>query len=577
MLNFSYMTLDAYPAGVPEKYRLDNSFIDAFYGEGADQIAQKHADIQFRDRAAEMGIALNDTGRGVAVEDFDQDGDLDIVTGGAFHDVRFFRNDFQNSGGFLDHTDETGLKDVRQPFFISSADYDNDGFVDLLVARPFATSRLFRNENGVFRDVTEETGLFAGKDPDAITPTWNIAWGDVDLDGDLDLFLAHWGMAIPFVSGLLAKPRLSSMLYINEGGRFTDQTRTFGLHDVVHDAYFIGATFGDYDGDRYPDLLISSPLRKTTILMRNLNGKGFKDSGLVHFPESGFTSAFVDVNHDGRLDIFRAGFGDAQTNTAQIVFREKLDLIAGRSTIMLQTEDGRFEPHDEFFGGDFPVSTMGASFGDLNMDGCHDFYLGSGNPEPWFILPNMMYLGQNNGSDCTGAMTNISMLNGFGTIQKGHGIVFFDFDEDGDQDIYSALGGMWPADAWPNQFFVNEGENANSWIKLRLRGRRTNYYGVGAKITVHASNASGEPIVRTWHMDNKTGFGSAPYIAHIGLYDATSIDRIEVDWPVSGCKGVYQAELGGPGSQPILLDEASCLQTAQESRDSSNKTSAGGR
>jgi hypothetical protein len=168
------------------------------------------------------------------------------------------------------------------------------------------------------------------------------------------------------------------------------------------------------------------------------------------------------------------------------------------------------------------------------------------------FLPNLMYIGELNGTQPTGQTTNISMLHGFGTIQKGHSIVFFDFDEDGDQDIYSSLGGMWPADSWPNQFFVNNSQLENSWVKIRLRGRQTNYYGIGAKIRVVARNPDSEKIVRYYHIDNKTGFGSAPYLAHIGLFDATEIETVEVRWPVSRTTKIYSAALG----QLNILDEA---------------------
>src|SRR5262249_46600911 len=147
---------------------------------------------------------------------------------------------------------------------------------------------------------------------------------------------------------------------------------------------------------------------------------------------------------DGRLDIFWAGFADAKTSTEMAVFGENLDRYqSGHSAILLQTPDGRFEERHDFF--DMPMGTMGSSFGDINNDGCYDFYLGTGDPESWFVLPNLMYIGQTDGTKCTGRLTNISMLHGFGTIQKGHGIVFFDFNNDGKQDIYSSLGGMWPA------------------------------------------------------------------------------------------------------------------------------------
>jgi len=364
----------------------------------------------------------------------------------------------------------------------------------------------------------------------------------VNNDGQLDVFVAQWGFKMPFVKNLMARPRMDSRLYINENGHFVDRTKEYGLKDIVEDQYFIGSAFGDYDGDGFPDLFLSSPLRNTTVLLRNVAGKHFEKTNLINRTEGGFSCAFVDVNHDGKLDIFQAGFADAKTSTEMAVFDEHLDTYhSGHSTIFLQTQDGHFQEHNEFF--DTPMSTMGASFGDLNNDGCYDFYLGTGDPEGWFILPNLMYVGQTSGTKCTGQLTNISMLQGFGTIQKGHGIVFFDFNNDGNEDIYSSLGGMWPADKWPNQFFVNSSKTGNRWVDIRLRGRRTNYYGVGARIRVIAENQQQEEITRYYQMDNKTGFGSAPYLAHIGLMNATRIKGVEVYWPVSRCWKTYQAEL----------------------------------
>src|SRR5262249_2602646 len=160
-----------------------------------------------------------------------------------------------------------------------------------------------------------------------------------------------------------------------------------------------------------------------------------------------------------------------KTSTEMSVFGEDFGKYhSGHTTVFVQTADGRFEDRSDFF--EMPIATMGASFGDLNNDGALDFYLGTGSPEGWFILPNLMYLGETEGTRCTGRTTNISMLHGFGTIQKGHGIVFFDFNNDGKQDVYSSLGGMWPSDRWPSQFFVNESDLKNAFVKIRLRGRK---------------------------------------------------------------------------------------------------------
>lgn len=105
-----------------------------------------------------------------------------------------------------------------------------------------------------------------------------------------------------------------------------------------------------------------------------------------------------------------------------------------------------------------------------------------------------------------------------------------------------------------SQLFVNESELHNTWVKIRLRGRKTNFYGLGARLKVMAHAADGRPIVRYRQMDDGTGFGSSPYLAHVGLMNAVAIDGVEVYWPASGCRRSYRAEI----NRFNLLDEAAC-------------------
>jgi len=558
LLNFSAMTVNGFPGEVPERYRVETPFIDAFYGKAAEKARRKHAWLRMTDRASELGVENPGTGRGVAVEDFDGDGDLDLVTAAFFGTLRLFRNEAGQR--FTEATAEAGLAGVTQPLTVSAADYDNNGGVDLFVVRPFDHFRLLANDGkGRFTDVTAASGLLDAKPAGTVAASWFSTWGDVDNDGDLDLFLSSWAFRVPFVSGLVAEPRLDSKLFVNDQGRFRDATAEYGLAGLLEDRQFIGAAFGDYDADGWTDLYIAGPIPATNALLQNVEGRRFvKRQDLADPPEPGFTAAFVDINQDGRLDIFQGGFNDARTAVAQSVFRKPGDPFPyrmGPSFFLLQTPDGRFEKHPELFEGGVGVSTMGTSFGDLDNDGCFEAYLGTGNPEPWFILPNFMYLGRRQGGRCTGELENISMLNGFGTVQKGHGIAFFDFDGDGDQDVFSNLGGMWPADVWVSQLFVNESDVHNQWTKIRLRGRRTNSRGVGATLKITARRPDGSRIVRYRQMDNVSGFGSAPYLAHVGLMDAAAIEGVEVYWPASRCRRTYPAEL----RQLNVLDEADCL------------------
>lgn len=561
LLNFSAMTVDGYPAAVPERYRVQTPFLDAYYGETAERTRRRYSWLRLTDRAAELGVENLGTGRGVAVEDFDGDGDLDMVTGAFFGTLRLFRNDAGQR--FTEATAVAGLAGVTQPLTVSAADYDNNGSIDLFVVRPFEHFRLFANNGqGRFTDVTSSSGLLEVKPAGTVAASWFSTWGDVDNDGDLDLFLSSWAFRVPFVRGLVGEPRLDSKLFINDRGRFRDATADYGLAELLYDRQFIGAAFGDYDADGWSDLYIAGPIPATNALLQNIEGRRFvKRQDLADPPEPGFTAGFVDINQDGRLDIFQGGFNDARTAVAQSVFRKPGDPFPykmGPSFFLVQTADGRFEKRSDLFAGGVGVSTMGTSWGDLDNDGCFDVYLGTGNPEPWFILPNFMYLGRRQGGRCTGEMDDISMLNSFATIQKGHGIAFFDFDGDGDQDVFSNLGGMWPADDWVSQLFVNESDLRNQWTKIRLRGRRTNSRGVGATLKITALRPDGSRIVRYRQMDNATGFGSAPYLAHVGLMDATAVEGVEVYWPASRCRRTYSAAL----RELNILDEADCLRAA---------------
>ncbi|MDH3638746.1 MAG: FG-GAP-like repeat-containing protein [Gammaproteobacteria bacterium] len=554
LLSYNYMTIGEYPEGVPERYRIQSSFIDGFYGDSRERLAAEHSDLVFVDRGHELGVDTFDAGKGAVVEDFDNDGDLDIMTGGNFDPIRYYTN--ESSRTFVDRTIEAGLAGIGQVHIMTAADYDNDGWIDVFVGRPFPHYLLLHNRgDGSFEEVTKASGLLDGWLDNEVSFTWASAWGDIDNDGDLDLFIARWGMKIPFLDGPMAQPYRQSHLFINHGGHFKERTFELGVGEYVRDRGIVGAAFGDYDNDGFVDLFLSGLATRTSMLLHNEAGQGFV---AAERHESGFMAAFVDLDHDGQLEIFQGGFTDGRTSAEGAVFAETASNVGGYSAILRRSQAGPFVRDTAYFGGgSLAIPTMGTSYGDLDNDGCLDFYLGTGNPEGWTVVPNLMFRGQREGSRCKLSATDITALNGFGTIQKGHGIVFFDFDNDGDQDIFSSLGGMWQGDRWPNQFFVNESPIDNNWVKIRLRGRQTNRFGLGARITVNAVSADGDAIVRTYVMDHKTGFGSAPYLAHIGLLDAVSIRNTEVFWPVSDCRATYQAEINTLN----VLDEQECSET----------------
>jgi len=546
LLNFSYMTVGGFPDQVPPRYRIEGRFIDTFYGPARRAAEAKYGYLVFHDRARELGVDTLNAGKGVAVEDYDGDGWLDIVTGGNYSGLKYYRN--LQGHGFADLSEAAGLTAIKGVHVMTAADYDNDGRADLFVSRPNDGARgrfvLLRNQgDGTFRNVTESAGLLPDRrSPDARIFTWASAWADLENDGDLDLFVANFGLLNPFKDG----PMLSSRLYLNEGGHFTEITERFGLGPAVEGQSLFGAAFGDYDRDGFPDLAITRWGGGAGLLLHNVGGRRFEATDLVRPQEAGFMTAFLDANQDGRLDLFYpAAPGLAKAVVRQAVFGEgEAAYKSAHSAVWLQRADGSFSADNGFFRDQLPIGGMGSNYGDLNNDGAFDFYIGTGSPEGWYLMPKLMYLGELRDGRPVEALANVSALGGFGNMQKGHGIVFFDFDEDGDEDVYSSLGGMWPGDIWPNQLLVNDSKLDGAWTKIRLRGTRSNRFGVGARIEVVAHDAAGRPRVRYYQMDNKTAFGSAPYLAHIGLADAVAIDRVEVTWPGDRRPQVYAAALG---------------------------------
>nr|WP_262696933.1 CRTAC1 family protein [Ulvibacterium marinum] len=168
---------------------------------------------------------------------------------------------------------------------------------------------------------------------------------------------------------------------------------------------------------------------------------------------------------------------------------------------------------------------MGCNYGDLDNDGFLDFYLGTGTPNLNAIIPNRMYRNIEGKS-----FEDVTFQGGFGHIQKGHGIAFFDYDNDGDQDIYEVLGGAVSGDTFQNILFENRG-NTNAWITLRLVGKTANRSAIGAriKITVKDINGGERSIYTT--VSSGGSFGASSLQQEIGLGEIQEIKEVKIWWP----------------------------------------------
>lgn len=488
-------------------------------------------------------------------------------------------------------------------------DYNSDGLLDLYLVNGAPTqvhqpeviprSSLFRNNgDGTFSDVTEQAavgsqGLFG----------MGIAVGDYNNDGSQDLFVAGYGR---------------SVLYRNNGlGRFSDQTEMAGVANAGR--WGSSAAWFDYNRDGLLDLIVANYVdwtAKGNVRCGNpgeeyraychpdtysgqsptlyLNeGKGrFKDvstfSQLSQSPASGLGVVTFDYDRDGWQDIFIAN--DAMANS---LFRNNGDgtfeEVAYPSGIAL-SEDGKAE------------AGMGTDAVDTNGNGWMDVFVTHLDFEHDRLYENLR---QGMFEDRTFAAAL-----GYVTFKySGFGTRFFDYDNDGDRDLFIANGhildnihlyhaevtyaeenllfendgsgrfgntsravrgdlslpfvsrGAAVADfdndgdvdvlvsnnGQRAQLFRNDGANHNHWLQVQLVGRESNRDGVGARVKVVAGDL-------TQYDERKGGmsYQSAqdPRL-HFGLGDRTVVDSIEVTWP-SGLREVYH---GRESNRTMTLEE----------------------
>jgi hypothetical protein len=519
LLNICTMATGEYPKKPQAQYLIPPSAYASEYDIG-----------RFRDIAPAVGVDIFDRCGGCIVDDFDNDGRLDIITStlDPMGSMRFFRNN--GKGGFDDRSVVSRINDQLGGLNIVSADYNNDGHLDILVLRGawlfddgrMRNSLLRNNGNGTFTDVTRAAGLAA-----PAAPTQAAAWLDFDNDGDLDLYVGNESRMDPqrFSPQDAAGGNYPAQLFENQGnGTFVDVAGSAG---VTNNRYCKGVTAADYDNDGFIDLYVSNLGRNR--LYRNSGDGSFNDVaaalGVQEPVGRSFATWFFDYNNDGWLDLFVASYqGDLPDIAADMLGQPH----AGKSPRLYRNTHGRFTDVTSTAKLDRVFLPMGANFGDLDNDGFLDIYLATGSPAYEMIVPNIAL--RNNGGH---AFQDVTTSGGFGHLQKGHGVAFADIDDDGDQDLYNQLGGFYRGDGFHNALFMNPG-HGNHFVKMKLLGTQSNRSGYGARVTVvfrdHAEKRRG--VHRA--VGTVSSFGGSPGRLEIGLGQATAIDWIEIFWPASG-------------------------------------------
>ncbi|MEW4569055.1 FG-GAP-like repeat-containing protein [Tautonia sp. JC769] len=501
--------------------------------------------IHFVDAAREAGLDfVHDPGRtadrqlpetmsgGVALLDADGDGWLDVfaVQGGPLRarggrppgsGDRLYRN--RGDGTFEDVTLASGLgREAGYGIGAAVGDLDNDGDPDLFVTR-LGGGSLYRNRgDGTFEDVTLASGLGALDG----WPT-SAAFADIDLDGDLDLYITRyvvWDVEHPIrcqredgsfsYCHPLALTAQQDRLYRNDNGHFVDISEEAGIR-VPRPGRGLGVLAADLDGDRRIDFSVANDAT-ANFFFRNRGDGTFEElgeaAGLAANAQGGYQAgmgiACGDLNGDGRIDLLVTNFfGEGTTYYENLGGGQFFDRSASVGLVSATRS----------------LLGFGTALIDANNDGHLDLFTVNGHvddfrPQYPYAMPTQLLVNDGQGRLVPPEGADAPP---WGVARLGRGLAVGDLDRDGRVDAVALFQGG------PLGLFLNRGEEPGHWITLRLEGRHSNRDAIGAVCSVWAGG-------RRWVVPRVGGgsyqSASGPWL-HVGLGDAARVDRLEVDWP----------------------------------------------
>ena len=400
----------------------------------------------------------------IAAADYDADGDIDVyVVGGDSQHNHFYQNN--GDGSFREVASDIGLAIVHRGSGPAFGDVDSDGDLDLFIGAVDGDRHyLMENRNGTFVDATAESGIVLHA-----ANTVSSTFFDYDGDGFLDLFLAHWGTARAPLAD-------TETVWRNRGdGTFTSASLATGVAASLAPGgadWSLAPTLADIDGDGDGDLLMTGD-GGTSLVMRN-NGNGtFTDitdrSALAD--EAAHGAAVGDFDGDGDLDWFVSGIHDpASGRVGNRLYRNAGGGVFEDATPGSNLADGGWG--------------WGACAADFDNDGFLDIVHASG----WGQVQGKDYSGEatrffhNAGAFGTGVFGERGVELGLGDIRQGRGVACFDADGDGDIDLAVVGNG-----ADHLALYRNDMENDNHHLGIRLVGAGLNHFGIGVRVTVTAA------------------------------------------------------------------------------------------
>ena len=496
------------------------------------------APIRFSPSALPMTVHNGATGEmhqvetmiaGVAILDYDGDGwpDIFIANGASLpglekRDASFSNRLFRNNhdGTFSDVTEKAGLAGRGYSMGVAAADFDNDGRPDLFVTGVRENILYHNRGDGTFEDVTRKAGL-------AGDGTWSVSagWFDFDNDGLLDLFVVHyvqWDPAKePFCGDRAAGYRaychpsfyapLANALYRNRGdGTFEDVSAASGI--AAHPGKGMGVAFADYDHDGLMDVLVANDTVPNS-LFHNLGHGRFEEialqAGVAYNGDARAISSmgvdFRDYDNDGQEDIVMT----ALSNEGFALFRN-----LGRGNFLDAAQAALIASTS------LRLSGWSAGIYDFDNDGFKDIFTANGH-----ALTGIERVSSLDSQQAPSVFRN----RGDGRFDHAaagekalyRGAAFGDLDGDGKIDVVVTRLNDHPL------VLRNLTETGNHWLRVRLRGHRSNRDGIGARIHI-VTDSGGQ-----WnHATTSVGYaGSSEREVHFGLGRSTVARTLEVVWP----------------------------------------------
>ena len=494
---------------------------------------------------------------GVAVFDYDNDGNLDIFfTNGA--DIssltktspkywdRLFRNN--GDGTFADVTEKAGLVGTGYDNGAAVGDYDNDGCEDLFVGGVYRDTLYHNNGDGTFTDVTEKAGL--AHPHHEYGPLWSVgaAWLDVNNDGLLDLFVLNylsWDGTKEPVCIFDGRPEychpkfykeLPDQLFLNKGdGTFVDVSAESGIR--AHPGKAMGVGVADYDGDGLLDLFLTND-KLFNFLFHNKGNGRFEEVAFetgVALPEhgnliSGMGVDFRDLNNNGFPDIALAALENETFPLYQNDGTGGFEEITARSGMTTLSS---------------PMAGYSPNIADFDNDGWKDLFVSRGHVQS-LAMAERAHIEQFNTvfrNTANGRWHALTEEAGFASQapRRHRGAATGDFNHDGRLDIVvSALSA--PAEIW-----MNDSPAGHHWLELALEGTKSNRDAIGARIRISAGGQKQFNQVTT-----AAGYASSSAgPVHFGLGTATTVDEIEIRWP----SGTTQMLKKVPADQILRVKE----------------------